>query len=642
VTAQAHSTARGTRLRAPELRGRGWLNTGGVEVSLADLRGRVVVLDFWTFCCVNCLHVLDELRPLEEEYADSLVLIGVHSPKFEHEADPDALAAAVERYAVHHPVLDDPELVTWQAYTARAWPTLVVIDPEGYIVASMSGEGHAHGLRVLIEELIAEHRAKGTLREGDSPYTPPPPAQTALRFPGKVVALDDGSFLVSDTAHHDVVQLEADLETERRRFGGAAGRAGVDRPGEVRVGQPGLLNEPQGLLLLPPEVRARVGYDVVVADSVNHQVKGLRLADGAWTVLAGTGRQLRERSGGGLALKQDLSTPWDLAWFADRVVIAMAGTHQLWALHLATDPAENTVAVLGGTTAEGIRDGAADEAWFAQPSGLATAPAPDGERSTRLWVADSETSALRSFDLTDEGFTVTTQVGQGLFDFGHRDGPAAEALLQHPLGVTALPDGSVAVSDTYNGAIRRFDPATGEVSTLATGLAEPSDAVVEPASDGGPAALVVVESAAHRLTRIPLPDKATRVDGLAHRTQRPRTEVAPDAVDLTVTFTPPTGQKLDRRWGDPTRLMVSATPESLLREGAGSAEGLTRRLVLDPAVGDGVLHVSVQAAACDGDPDTGEVPEHAACHLYQQDWGIPVVLTPGAPAELTLDLRGTR
>ncbi|MGZ4751477.1 MAG: thioredoxin-like domain-containing protein, partial [Oryzihumus sp.] len=142
------------RVRAPELAGRGWLNTGGADLSLADLRGRVVVLDFWTFCCVNCLHVLDELRPLEEKYADSLVLVGVHSPKFEHEADPDALVAAVERYAVHHPVLDDPELVTWKAYTARAWPTLVVIDPEGYVVASMSGEGHAHGLSVLIEELI--------------------------------------------------------------------------------------------------------------------------------------------------------------------------------------------------------------------------------------------------------------------------------------------------------------------------------------------------------------------------------------------------------------------------------------------------------------------------------------------------------
>ena len=144
---------------------------------------------------------------------------GCTRPKFEHEADPDALAAAVERYAVHHPVLDDPELVTWQAYTARAWPTLVVIDPEGYIVASMSGEGHAHGLSVLVEELVEEHSAKGTLRQGDSPYAAPPPAETALRFPGKVAVLPDGSFLVSDTAHHEIVWLESDLVTERRRFG---------------------------------------------------------------------------------------------------------------------------------------------------------------------------------------------------------------------------------------------------------------------------------------------------------------------------------------------------------------------------------------------------------------------------------------
>lgn len=605
-----------SRLRAPELTGRGWLNTGGRALSLADLRGRIVVLDFWTFCCVNCLHVLEELRPLEEKYDDSLVLIGVHSPKFEHETDADALAAAVERYAVHHPVLDDPELATWQAYTARAWPTLVVVDPEGYIVASMSGEGHAHGLSVLVEELIAEHSARGTLRQGDSPYAAPASPATALRFPGKAAVLADGSLIVSDTSHHQLVHLEADLVTERARFGGA-----------------GVLSEPQGVLALPAEAAARVGYDVVVADSVNHQVKGLRLADGTFTLLAGTGRQLRERSGSGPALRQDLSTPWDVAWFIDRVVIAMAGVHQLWALHLATDPAQNTVAVLGGTSAEGIRDGAADEAWFAQPSGLATSA--DGRR---LWVADSETSALRSLDLTDHGFVVETHVGQGLFDFGHRDGAAEQALMQHPLGVTVLPDGSVAVSDTYNGAVRRFDPVAREVSTLATGLREPSDAVVE--SDGEGTRLVVVESAAHQLVRIPLPDRAQRVDGLARQTQRPRQEIAAGDVMLRVNFTPPTGQKLDYRWGDPTRLMVSATPSALLAKGSGSAEGLSRDLVLDPAVGDGVLHVSVQAAACDGDPETGEVPEHAACHLYQQDWGIPVVLVEGAAARLDLDLRG--
>ncbi|TWE11354.1 NHL domain-containing thioredoxin family protein [Rudaeicoccus suwonensis] len=604
------------RVRAPELIGRGWLNTGGETVSLPDLRGKVVVLDFWTFCCVNCLHVLDELRPLEREFADELVLVGVHSPKFEHEADRAALEAAVERYAVHHPVLDDPDLVTWQAYAARAWPTLVVIDPEGYVVAQMSGEGHAHGLSVLVRELLVEHRAKGTLRSGDGPYIAPPAPETALRFPGKIAAVGDGSYLVSDTAHHQVVHLERDLVTERARFGGRE-----------------VFNEPQGVLVLPADVAARVGYDVVVADSVNHRIASIRLSDGQIGVLAGTGEQLRERSGSGPALRQALSTPWDLAWWIDRVVIAMAGTHQLWALHLATDRADNTVAVLAGTSAEGLRDGVADEAWLAQPSGLSTSA--DG---SRVLIADSETSAVRSITLTDNGFELETYAGRGLFDFGHVDGPASEALLQHPLGVTELPDGSVAIADTYNGAIRRYDPVAHEISTLATDLAEPSDVLVE--LDDGAARLLVVESAAHRVTRIAIPADAQRVSGLAHQTQRPATQLQAGEVELAIAFEPPTGQKLDYRYGDPTQLMVSATPEHLLLDGAGTATGLQRTLRLNPVIADGVLHISVRAAACDGDPVTGELPEHAACHLYQQDWGIPVELAEGAADRLDLDLRG--
>ncbi|MGW5241588.1 NHL domain-containing thioredoxin family protein [Monashia sp. NPDC004114] len=606
------------RVRAPELVGRGWLNTGGKAYSIADFRGRILILDFWTFCCVNCLHVLDELRPVEARFPDALTIVGVHSPKFEHEADPQALAAAVERYAVHHPVLDDPDLTTWRAYTARAWPTLVVVDPEGYVVASMSGEGHGSGLAALVGELIEEHLAKGTLQPGDDPYVAPPAADTALRFPGKAVALPDGSFVVSDTANHQVVHLESDLETERARWGA-----------------PGVFNEPQGVLLATPDMASRLGVDVLVADSVNHQLKGVSFSDGSVHVLAGTGAQLRERTGGGPALEQPLSTPWDLAWLGDQVLIAMAGTHQLWAWTPGESVETGTVAVVAGTTNEGLRDGPAGQAWFAQPSGLATAP--DGDR---VWIADSETSALRSITRTDEGLVVESHVGTGLFDFGHRDGRAAQALLQHPLGVTVLPDGSVAISDTYNGAVRRFDPATQQVSTLAQGLAEPSDAVVETDPDTGETRLVVVESAAHRLVRVPLPEDAQRVEGPARRTQRPPTPLPAGEVRLEVTFVPPPGQKLDDRWGDPTMLDVSASPEGLLIEGGGRSRGLTRSLRLADGIPGGTLHVSVQAAACDGDPETGEVPEHAACHLFQQDWGIPVTIESGSDARLTLDLRG--
>ncbi|MFG3403973.1 NHL domain-containing thioredoxin family protein [Streptomyces sp. NPDC048142] len=595
------------RVRAPELIGKGgWLNTGDQQYTLADLRGRIVILDFWTFCCVNCLHVLDELRELEEKHRDTVVIVGVHSPKFVHEAEHQAVVDAVERYEVHHPVLDDPELATWKQYAVRAWPTLVVIDPEGYVVAQHAGEGHAHAIEKLVEELEAEHAAKGTLRRGDGPYVAPEPVATHLRFPGKALLLPDGGFLVSDTTRHRLVELDADGETVRRHFG--TGERGLNDggPDEVRF------SEPQGLAVLPDG-------RIAVADTVNHAIRALDLTTGTTSTLAGTGRQWWQGTpASGPAREVDLSSPWDIAWFGDRLWIAMAGVHQLWTY----DPESVTVRVAAGTTNEGLVDGPAAEAWFAQPSGLAVSA--DGER---LWVADSETSALRWVD-RDE--LVHTAVGTGLFDFGHRDGAAGQALLQHPLGVTALPDGSVAISDTYNHALRRYDPASGEVTTLATDVREPSDAVLV---DGD---LVVVESARHRLTRLRLPEEAARVAGQAHRTQRAATEIAPGTLRLDVVFQAPAGQKLDTRYGPSTRLLVSATPPELLAEGSGAGTDLGRDLVLADGVTEGVLHVSAMAASCDDDPAT----EYPACHMHQQDWGVPVRVTAEGTPRLPLVLAG--
>ncbi|UKY51368.1 NHL domain-containing thioredoxin family protein [Streptomyces inhibens] len=593
------------RVRAPELIGKGgWLNTGNKDLTLSDLRGRIVVLDFWTFCCVNCLHVLDELRELEERHRDTVVIIGVHSPKFVHEAEHQAVVDAVERYGVEHPVLDDPELGTWKQYAVRAWPTLVVIDPEGYVVAQHAGEGHAHAIAKLVEELEAEHAAKGTLRRGDGPYVPPEPVATDLRFPGKAVRLPGGSFLVSDTTRHQLVELAADGEQVLRRIG--TGERGFT---------PDSFNEPQGLALLPDN-------RVAVADTVNHAIRVFDPGTGALETVAGTGKQWWQGSPtSGPAREIDLSSPWDIAWWQDRLWIAMAGVHQLWTY----DPATGTVEVAAGTTNEGLVDGPAAEAWFAQPSGLAAA---DG----RLWVADSETSAVRWVERAEEGdgYVVRTAVGTGLFDFGHRDGAADQALLQHPLGVTALPDGSVAVADTYNHALRRYDPVSNEVTTLATDLREPSAAVL--VDDD----IVVVESARHRLTRLRLPEEAIRVESVAHRTQRAATEVAPGALRLDVVFQAPAGQKLDTRYGPSTRLLVSATPPELLAEGAGAGTDLARDLVLADGVTEGVLHVSAMAASCDDAPDI----EYPACHVHQQDWGVPVEVVEGGAGRLGLVLAG--
>jgi thiol-disulfide isomerase/thioredoxin len=665
------SSPRLPRVRASELTGRGWLNTGGKTLSLADLRGRVVVLDFWTFCCINCLHVLDELRELEERHGDVLVVVGVHSPKFEHEADPAALAAAVERYEVHHPVLDDPDLVTWDAYTARAWPTLVVVDPEGYVVAQMAGEGHASAIEAIVEQLVAEHDAKGTLHRGDGPYVPPTPEPTTLRFPASAITLPNGNLLVADAGHHSLAELAPDGETLVRRIG-AGERGLVD--GGPEGEHAARFSEPNGLCLVPEALREPLGYDVLVADTVNHALRGVRLADGAVSTVAGTGRQymvggqenVRDDAGARHpyrfgdrhpATSVNLSSPWDVAWSAPlgAFVVAMAGHHSLWAFTPGNTVEEGRIALLAGTMNEGLEDGPGTSAWFAQPSGLA--PATDGT----LWLADAETSALRQLQPelsgpprgtqhahpgSSGGVTVRTAVGQGLFDFGHRDGAADQALLQHPLGVATLPDGSVVVADTYNGALRRFAPASGEVTTLATGLAEPSDVVVQADADGGTVHLLVVESAAHRLTRVALPaDLAGQVlDGGAHRVARTATALAAGEVRLEVPFVPAPGQKLDDRWGPSTELTVSATPPELLLDGAGTGTDLTRALRLNADVPEGVLHVTAKAASCDvvplgpdGEPDPDVFP---ACHLAQQDWGVPVQVTAGGEPTLTLPLRG--
>ena len=359
---------------------------------------------------------------------------------------------------------------------------------------------------------------------------------------------------------------------------------------------PPRFSEPNGLCRLPDDVAGEVGYDVLVADTVNHALRGVDLASGETRTVAGDGQQWMQGDG-----TTRLSSPWDVAWWQDRVWVAMAGIHQLWTF----DPRPGALDVVAGTTNEGLVDGPLAEAWFAQPSGLA----PDGDR---LWVADAETSALR---VVEDG-AVRTVLGHGLFDFGFRDGDRETARLQHPLGVTVLPGGAVALADTYNGAVRRFDPETGLLSTLAAGLEEPSDVVVS--GDR----LLVVESAGHEVAELDASATGAHEEFSA-ATRRPVTEVG-GALALAVTFSPPPGQKVDDRFGPATQLVVSATPASLIKDGDGRGTDLTRTLTLDPAVGDGVLHVAARAASCDADGGEG-----AACRMHQQDWGVPIRVVAG-------------
>jgi thiol-disulfide isomerase/thioredoxin len=617
-----------SRVRAPELTGDAWWNTGGEPLTLRGLRGRVVLLDFWTSGCINCLHVLDELRPLEEEFADVLVTVGVHSPKFAHEGDRESVAAAVARLGVEHPVVSDPDMSLWQQYAVKAWPTLVVVDPEGYVVHVAAGEGHGEALRRVIADLVEEHERKGTLRRGELDWseiarTQREEAERArldgLRFPSKAVVTAEGRVLVADTANHSIAEFASDAETLLRRFGSGE-RGAADGAFDVAR-----FAEPSGLALLPPHVADRVGYHLIVADTANNLLRGVDLRTGSVRTVAGTGRQWRDGDDSGKAGEVDLTSPWDVRWWetAGGVVIAMAGNHTLSLF----DPVEGTISRFAGTTVEGLRDGEAGEAFFAQTSGLAVA-------DDRLWFVDAETSALRYLEpATDDAadgerrYVVHTSVGSDLFTFGHRDGTADTALLQHPLGLTVLPDGAIGIADTYNGAVRRFDPGTGEVSTLVRELAEPSDLVV---TDTG---VLVVESAAHRLR--PLHGDTEVVAGDALAVRRPPTVLGGGEVRLTVTFVPPPGEKLDDRFGPSTRLEVSASPPELLVDGGGVGTDLERTVTLADDVEGGVLQVVAQAASCASDA------EHPVCRITRQDWGVPVRIESGGASALPLVMAGT-
>ncbi|MDQ1742159.1 MAG: hypothetical protein QOE23_498 [Pseudonocardiales bacterium] len=594
------------RVRAPEFPEGSWFNVAA-PLSLRELRGKLVLLDFWTFCCANCLHVIEELHALERDFGDELVIIGVHSPKFEHEKSDRAVAAATERYEVSHPVFNDPELQLWQQYAVRAWPTLVLIDPDGYVVAQAAGEGQTSGLALMISELIARYDEAGTLRRGDNPYRPAEPPQPGdLRFPAKAIRVAD-TLVIADSGHHQLVVTELDGATVLRRIG--SGERGHD-------GQ--RLAEPNGLTELPADLAPELGFDLVVADTANHQLRGVRSGDGTivHTVDLAAGLAGTTTVTGPVPA---VLSPWDVAWWPaiGQVVIAAAGVHLL----LGWQPRTGEISILAGAGVEGLKDGPAADGWLAQPSGLAV----DGDR---VWFADSENSALRYLDAAGR---LHTAVGEGLFDFGHRDGPAGQARLQHPLGLAVLADGSIAIADTYNGAIRRYDPATDEVGTLAAELAEPSGLVLV---DGE---LVVLESAAHRLVRPVTAGRLDQVLGAALQARRPITELAPGKLTLTVPFVPPPGRKLDERYGPATQLTVSASPPQLLSDGAGSGTGLDRTLVLaGPPGTEGVLHVTAQAASCDDDPGI----EHPACHLARQDWGVPVRIVEGGDGELTLMLLG--
>jgi thiol-disulfide isomerase/thioredoxin len=424
------------RVAAPEFpTNLDWLNTGR-PLTLSELEGKVVLLDFWTYGCINCIHIIPDLKRLEEKYAEELVVIGVHSAKFENEGDTENIRQIILRYELEHPVINDNNFEVWSQYGAQAWPTLVLIDPDGNVLGYHSGEGIFAPFDEVIGGMIEEFDALGKIDRNplDLELEHESQLDSPLLFPGKVLAdAENNRIFIADSNHNRLVIT--DLE-------GVVLDVIGDGNGRLKDGayEEASFFRPQGMTLADANT-------LYVADTENHTIRRVDLAERRVTTVAGTGQQVFMGNPFGNALETPLNSPWDVLYHDGEVYIAMAGNHQLWVY----DPATEVVVLHAGSGREQLTDGPLLQGGLNQPSGLGT----DGEI---LYFADSEASAIRTADFDPAG-EMNTIVGTGLFDFGDVDGTGDEVRLQHPLGVV-YHDGLLYVADTYNSKIKRINPET--------------------------------------------------------------------------------------------------------------------------------------------------------------------------------------
>jgi len=400
------------------------------------------------------------LRKLEEEFPAEVVVIGVHSGKYHAERVTDRIRHASFRLNAEHPIINDRQFRVWRSYAVSAWPTLVVVDPAGYVVGAHAGEFTAEMLGSYLRSMISAAESKGILDRTPWRLTPDPSSKSAsgLRYPGKV-AIDGSRIAISDSGNSRVIvgNLSPDGKT-------------ITVTKEIGA----VFDYPQGLCF-----QQNVLY---VADARNHSIHAIDLTSGEVSRVAGNGRQLRTRAE--MEQLSALSSPWDIVIHKETMYIAMAGIHQVWSMDLAS----RSLRVHAGTGGEDIRDDRNSEALLAQPMGITAA-------DDVIYFADAESSAIRASDPRPEGSTRTI-IGTGLFDFGDVDGTGDDVRMQHQQGIAVAPDGNLLVADSYNDSLKWLDPVTRSAKTWIKGLNEPSGVACAP--EGA----YVADTNAHRILKV--------------------------------------------------------------------------------------------------------------------------------------------
>ena len=612
-------------VEAPEFpEGLEWINTAS-PIAMNDLKGKVVLLDFWTYGCINCIHILPDLERLEAEFADELVVIGVHSAKFPNEARTGNLRDIVQRYEISHPVVNDEGFAVWDAWGANAWPTIAVVDPTGRVVGTRAGEGVYDAVQPVVAGLVAEFDAQGAISR--EPLATALEADTApdrpLRYPGKVLA-SEGRLWIADTGHHRIVEVDP-LSGDVIAVYGSGARGADDG-----VGTEATFHAPQGLAL--------GDGTLYVADTNNHLVRGIDLTTGEVTTVIGTGDKGWPPSSGTLRTTA-LASPWAVAWADGSLYIANAGTHQIWRADIELD----TVGPYIGSAREGTLNGSFTKAELAQPSSLTVSS--DG----LIYFADSESSSIRVGDTRSEETSLVVGGNGTLFDFGDTDGTGNAARLQHPLG-TALAGTTLYVADTYNSKIKRVDMTTTTVTSWLGTTAGFADGAQPAFNEPGGLSLAddalwVADTNNHAVRKVDLTTGETStlvLKGIerfdppaAYRgdiVTLPELDVSAGAASVVLAYTLPDGYKVNDE--APSSVVIGAG-SSIAAFPSGDTVDITGTVVpvslpISLSRGSGTVHFDVTLIYC-------EAINTSLCLIDQMRFVQPLAVgAEGASSQITL------
>ena len=606
-------------VNAPEFPpGLSWFNTEA-PLAIRELRGKVVLLDFWTHCCINCLHALQDLKRLEQKYRNELVVIGVHAAKFDAEKNDERIREAVMRYGIEHPVVNDSGMRVWQEYAVRAWPTFVLVDPLGKVFGAHSGERIYDLFDQVIGQMVDHHAGSGhldreplaTRREAD---TVP---DAVLSFPGKVLADERGGRLfIADTNHHRII---------------VAARGDGTVLDVIGSGEPALADGPaKEASFQRPQGMALAGDALYVADTGNHAIRRVDLSERLVSTVVGDGQQDEDWESAPAPLEgKRLNSPWDLQIAHGVLFVAMAGNHRVFGIDLEG----GYIAAHAGSGREDHVDGPLLAAALAQPSGITC-------DSDSLFVADSETSSVRAVSLDPRGGHVRTVVGRGLFDFGDIDGIGAEVRLQHPTGV-AFGRGRLYLADTFNNKIKSISLPNCQVRTLSgSGVAGYRDGSAVEAEFNEPAglsyaagtlyvadtnnhAIRTVDIATGAVAPFPLRNTADLVPAAELPDVLPASTVSPGQVSLRVSVALPSG----RVWNP------DAVSGVTLRVGGRSYPAVLHDGVAETSLevaADEMIGLEAVAYYCDRGG--------GACLYYRAARILPLRTQPGASSEVDVSL----